>query len=155
MKKLEIEIPEGYEVDLDKSDLKKGLVVFKEVKKEYPKHVSEIDRQYHLTPSGGVYKKPDWQGGYINDVSSKKRAEAVLALIQLVELRDAWNKIDGFIADWTDVHTTKYVIYSFSGYLAHGHDCLKQYTLHFGSSETRDLFLETFRDLIETAKEFL
>ena len=38
MQKLEIEIPVGHEIDLEKSNLKEGLILFKKIENKLPKN---------------------------------------------------------------------------------------------------------------------
>lgn len=97
-------------------------------------------------------------GASINNISSASRAKAIMALMQLVELRDAWNKVDGFVESKQLVH---YFIRNTHRGFKVGHNnfhdiaTAEKRLLTFKSAETRDKFLETFRPLIEEAKEFL
>lgn len=84
---------------------------------------------------------------------NRQTAEAVLALCQLIQLRDCYN--DGWVPDWYDDRTRKFVILS---------DQLNPHTteaftanriLAFKTEELRDEFLKNFRELIETARELL
>ncbi len=43
MKTFNIEIPDGYEIDQQNSDLTKGLVVFKKIELNLPKHWRELE----------------------------------------------------------------------------------------------------------------
>lgn len=155
MKTLRIEIPNGHEIDIEKSDISKGVVVFKEVTKKYPISVKDIDRPFFIDAFGDILRGGGigYQG--VNQVSTKERAEALIALIQLVELRDAWNKIDDFEADWTDRNESKYCIINRAGKVEIEEMLTWVTPLSFGSAETSELFFEAFRDLIEKAKEFL
>lgn len=88
-----------------------------------------------------------------NILTSKEYAEAFLALMQLIRFRDIWN--EGWVADWTNVEVTKYVIrYDNSSIVSTWRTTLSS-PLVFKTKELRDKFLETFRDLIETAKPLL
>jgi len=86
---------------------------------------------------------------------TKELAEASLALSQLAQLRDYVN--GDWKPAWTADYTTKYIIYcNTSGIL----DCyegenITQHFLAFKDAETRDGFLEAYRDLIEVAKPLL
>ena len=198
MKKLQFQIPQGYE--LDKENSTEETLIYKKKENKYPMSVNEINSERRYSIQGNSvnnYCNYDCRDssitsnftlgdkspllfshiGYKSNLSTKQRAEAFLALMQLVELRDAWNKTDGFEVDWRDVHQKKYIkdkkgniesvksneLCSFSGQEIDFFDssspntfCIStSRTLHFGSRETRDLFLKTFRDLIETAKELI
>lgn len=156
MKTLKIKIPQGLEIDVEKSDIPEGVIVFREAEKKYPTSVEDINRPFYINSFGDVLYS---SGGdkYISRISTKERAEAILALIQLVELRDAWNKIDEFEADWDNEFQEKYCIINRHGNVIKDecHFPFARVILAFGSEETRDSFFTTFRDLIVKAKELL
>lgn len=159
MKSTKITPPEGWEVDEEKSSFTE--IFYKPIKSKYPLSVMELPygERFYINEHSQIYSTNKLSltrdFGDLNLCSTKERAEAILALIQLVELRDAWNRVDGFVANWEIDKQCKYSIciklnnietveYSFSNTV-----------LHFGKASTRDLFLETHRKLIETAKEFI
>ena len=155
MTTLKINIPQGYEIDVFNKET--GEVSFKKIELKYPQSIFEVkDRSWFIHSNSGIEKDNTANDSTVdrNNVSTKQRAEALLALSQLVELRDAWNKIDGFVVDWT-ANDVKYVIKGCSGKLQKDYYYNNHYILYFGSEQTRDLFFETFSKLIETAKEFL
>ena len=147
---VEIQIPEGHEIDKDNSTFEK--IVFKKIESKYPLSVKEIDdRDFYVGSSGDVWWNDD--SNNINQVSSRERAEALLALIQLVELRDACNDIDGS-KDW-DYDNDNHVIRIRNNRIGRSRWSRMYNTLHFRKESTRDWFLETHYKLIETAKEFI
>ena len=153
MKNVKIEIPKGYEIDESKSTFTN--IVFKNIKNKYPNSVLDINgRDWAIIHSGKPFKSTIYSDD-IDQVSTRERAKAFLALMQLVELRDAYNKVDGFVADWTDNNRDKFCIYSLRNELTRASLCNSNNVLHFGSAKTRDLFYEKHIDLIETAKELL
>lgn len=158
-KSLSITCPEGFEIDIEKSDLTKGLVLFKKTEPKYPLSIKEVKNRFHFIDINGViHSLSDNNSDDNNDpnnLSSESRAKAFLALMQLIELRDAWNKIDKSNIDFTNIHINKYSINVFKNVIGIDTVVGQNQVLSFGSKETRDLFLETFRDLIETAKELL
>lgn len=87
-----------------------------------------------------------------NIFPTRELAEASLALAQLLQLRDRYN--DGWVADWND-RNKKYIINIFLGKIDIDYYHNIQSVLNFKTRELRDLFLENFRDLIETAKPLL
>ena len=136
MKELKIEVPEGYQIDKEKSTFEK--IVFKAIENKLPMSVEEIpNRRFYVTESG--------YGGYSDNVtlhgkgylSTMERAKAFLALMQLVELRDVWNG---------DSERHLYLIYS---------ENRTSNLLSFKTLELRNQFSEQFKDLIEQAKELL
>lgn len=152
-KEIKIIAPEGYEIDKVNSTFE--CIKFRETKNKYPTSLKEISNRLYFINSFGAIEKVVTQHKDINQLSSKERAEAFLALMQLVELRDAWNKIDGFVVDWNNASQTKYTIIFRNSVICDDEAIHINRVLYFGSRTTRDLFSLTFRELIETAKELL
>lgn len=88
-----------------------------------------------------------------NLLPNKETAEAILALLQLIQLRDCYN--DGWTPNWKDVWVTKYCIVSDEQTLKRNTYRTTSQILAFKSEELRDQFLENFRDLIEIAKPLI
>ena len=87
-----------------------------------------------------------------NFLPTRKDAEGILALMQLIQLRDYYN--EGWRPDWTD-DTDKYAItrvYNRIGVNCYVH---WNHVLTFKTEELRYKFLENFKDLIEQAKDFI
>ncbi len=151
MKEFIIECPSGFEVDKEKSTFEK--IVFKEIENKLPMSVEEIpNRNWFIGGDGIVYNTNGIGAKDKNQVSTKERAEAFLALMQLVELRDAWN------GDWKAEFSNneiKYLIFRVRNEIMFHHNTPTNCVLHFKSEQLRDQFAEQFKDLIETAKELL
>ena len=146
---LKIEVPKGYEIDKEKSTFEK--IVFKEIENKLPTSVEEIktnSKFYYYIVSGGIEEESPCTSRDKNDLSTKERAEAFLALMQLVELRDAWNG-DSERHNWGIVMSTAF------NRVQRVVTMENKYTLSFKSEQLRDQFAEQFKDLIETAKELL
>lgn len=154
-KEFKIKVPEGYEIDKDKSTFEK--IVFKKVENELPKSWED------LKVVEGFYVDED---SYIHDCSrvdavrenksifpTSREAEACLALARLCQLRDRYN--DGWKPNWAMYKTEKWCIEVVNYKITKN----TYYTIHrvlaFKTKELRDKFLENFRDLIETAKPLL
>lgn len=91
-----------------------------------------------------------------NHLSTKQRAKAMLAFIQLIRVRDYVN--GDWEADWREElrgRENKFIIQYANGNLLCGCEHLYSHPLHFKTKEIRDQFLTNFRDLIEEAKEFI
>lgn len=147
-------IPDGYEIDVDKSTFEE--IVFKKLSPEYPLSVKEIShrRDVFIYNNGEVHTiDVTLRNHDINNVSTKDRAYAFLALMQLVELRDAWNHIDGNVS--FRHNAPNYCIVADGKYIRRDTFQFYYRVLHFRKRETRDLFFETFKDLIEQAKELI
>ena len=93
-KELKIEIPQGYEIDRQKSTFEK--IVFKKMPEnpktweEYCKLTKGINSNYANATTNMVYK--DRYTGAYNEFATKKRAEQFIALGKLLQLRDYWVK---------------------------------------------------------------
>lgn len=87
-----------------------------------------------------------------NVFATKEQAEASVALAQLSQLREVYR--NGWVPDWSD-DELKHCI-GFYEYETHKQTYLGTSTfLSFQDEETRDLFLENFRDLIKKAKPLM
>ena len=153
-KEMKIQVPEGYEIDREKSTFEN--IVFKKAGRKLPKKWEDL------------YMVKGWFVDFHSDVvttnimhtadsvknrfPTKEEAEACLALAQLCQLRDRYN--DGWKPDWNDVNE-KYIIYFHADKIIRGDTCRAQSVLHFKAKKLRDKFLENFRDLIEIAKPLL
>ena len=85
-----------------------------------------------------------------NVLPSGEKAEAILALCQLIQLRDCYN--DGYKPDWKNPRQEKYTIYYNTNYPDKGTNCVSVRALAFKTKELRDEFLDNFKDLIEKLK---
>ena len=130
---------EGFEIDVENSDLKNGKVLLKEVKSNYP---SEFE--YDIKRDG---KTVNWS-------LSEKYADKLNTLDTLICLRDEYNKIDGFEEgfrfgkeNWcitpNEIKLKITLYYSINR------------IMHFGKEETAELFLKNFEEQLEQIKEFL
>ena len=128
---------EGYEIDLENSDLKNGKVLFKEVEKKYP-DVFALPKIINL------------DGLYV----SKKYAEKLDILHNLLCLRDEYNRIDGFTEGFI-FNKDNWCITNYNNqfYLSKWESSSK--IMHFGKEETAELFLKNFKKQLEQIKEFL
>lgn len=154
IKEVVIEIPEGYIIDEEKSTFTK-IIFKKDSKKMLPKTWEELQRVK------GFYVSSDCHINSFdsicdtsakNTVPTKELTEAMLALCQLLQLRDSYN--DNWVANQNNT-TPKYCIEI-------NHDSLHkevysntQKVLHFKRIELRREFLENFKDLIEIAKSLI
>ena len=151
---MKIQVPEGYEIDREKSTFEK--IVFKKEERKLPKKWEDlyevkgwfVDFHSDVVTSGSMRTADSVK----NRFPTKEEAEACIALAQLCQLRDRYN--DGWKPDWTDF-TMKPSIYFHKEIATAGENCNERNILYFRSEKIRDEFLENFRDLIETAKPLL
>ena len=155
-KKLKINIPEGYEIDKEKSTFEE--IVFKKVGDslaELPKTWEEYCKQTRNSPS--YYRNECYKNsvvtsvftGVYNEFSTEERVKQYVALGRLLQLRDYWvgnlkNNSNNFAA----------VIYHFDGEIVNTNVSKKRsssYSLTFPTREIAQKFIECFKDLINEA----
>lgn len=162
-KEMKIIPPEGYEVDEENSTFE--CIKFKPIKPQLPKTWEEFC-ETHLVKPGECYIG----SGAYSDITkityknirkampmtmlpSLEDAKAMIALCQLIQLRDCYN--DGWQPDWTNEYFNKWCIEVFKGQINKTTHSVVTRVLTFKSSVLRDEFLENFKDLIEIAKPLL
>jgi hypothetical protein len=154
-KEMKIQVPEGYEIDREKSTFEN--IVFKKVENELPKSWEDlyevggwfVDFHSDVVTSGSMRTGDSVK----NRFPTKEEAEACLALAQLCQLRDRYNS--GWKPDWKNEKELKYVIEIFWGNIVkREYDC-RYKVLAFKTEELRDEFLKNFRELIWIAKPLL
>lgn len=154
MKEVKINVPEGYEIDKDKSTFEN--IVFKK-KNELPKSWEDLESV------SGCWISGDCDLIEINNLTTpatknifktSEQAKASIALAQLSQLRDVYRQ--GWLPDWNDATEHKWII-CFKGE-KDIHICrewLNNEFLSFEEEETAELFLKNFIDLIEQAKPLM
>ena len=153
MKELKIEIPEGYEVDTEKSTFEK--IVFKPIPLKKPAWADfGVVKGYYVTTYGTIYETNDLLGTEANQNTwpTLKEAKACLALSQLCQWRNKYN--GDWTPDWRD-ESTKYIIYGGMSGLTKGSGDAFPYVLSFKTKEIRDKFFEDFQDLLLTVLPLL
>jgi hypothetical protein len=162
MKEVKITPPEGYEVDKENSTFE--CIKFKPINPPLPTTWEEFCvtnptkvGEAYVSNDSSITQVSDQQTRfpYINGniLPSKEYAEAMLALCQLIQLRNCYN--DGWEPDWTNGNECKYIIYCTYGKIIVGTHYISCSILSFKTKELRDTFFENFKDLIETAKPLL
>ena len=142
-KEIKIEIPQGYEIDRQKSTFEK--IVFKKIDNT-PKTWKEYCRLNHLkdsfSPEYGNCSAECFHTGSYDEFHTKERAEQFIALGMLLQLRDYW------VGDWKINSDNIYVIYkNVIMAVVHNND----FPLAFPTREMAKRFKECFKDLIKEA----
>ena len=143
-KELKIEIPQGYEIDRQKSTFEK--IVFKKI----PENPKTWEEYCSLMKGKTVYYTncntitvsgfSDAHDKFVN----KKRAEQFIALGKLLQLRDYWVKRSKF--------KDAIGIFTWSEGVIVTHNCdINDFALTFPTQEMADKFITCFRDLIKQA----
>lgn len=134
---INIKPKEGFEIDLENSDLKNGKVILKAVKEKYP------DR--FIIP-----KKINVEEVILSEIYARK----LDILDILLCLRDEYNRIDGFEEGFR-FGKINYCIYNHTGKLTLSSWINVNKIMCFGKKETAKLFLKNFEKQLEQIKEFL
>lgn len=132
--------------ELEKKRLPKSWYDLKEIVGYYTNSDSEV---VACMKSNGAYAN----GPNKNVFATKKEAKASVALAQLSQLREVYR--NGWVPDWKDGSEFKYSIFFMGNKIIEETLTTASVFLTFQDSETRDLFLENFRDLIEKAKPLM
>lgn len=155
-KKLKINIPEGYEIDKEKSTFEE--IVFKKVEDPFAK-LPKTWREYRNCTIG--YKSYFWDNsveshsissfsGVYSEFSTEERVKQYVALGKLIQLRDYWTN------NWkNNLNSLTFVVFNDKN-----EESIKVYTSHFSSDypltfptkEMADEFVKCFKDLIEKAR---
>lgn len=157
--KEEIKIPEGCKVDTITTENGSVVVTFKvkdpqlpetwvEFCEKHPIEQNECFIDHNSVLSDYLCKRGrDWKEDR-NLLPDRATAKAVLALCQLIKLRDCYNQ--GWCPNWEDYYQDKFTI-EFHGNKIFS-DTTHSTVLYFKSAELRDMFLDNFRDIIEKLK---
>ena len=152
-KEINIIPPVGYEIDKENSNFEK--IVFKKISDNLPKTWEELKNisGYYISSSSEIIDSSliNARDSTKNTFPTKELAEAVLALAQLLQLRDRYNG------------DNKGFIFGKSNYcITFVDDCIEkslffhsQRVLAFRTRELRDEFYDNFKELIEIAKPLL
>lgn len=162
IKKTKIEIPAGCEVD--KTEVVNGALVVTFKERKLPKSWEEFCEMYpDYSGEYYIYPEADKKICKVLDTGGEKRtnknaellpdqatAEAVLALCQLIQLRNCYN--GDWVPDWNNRNDDKWIIC----FHHNKSDIDIRYhispILYFKTRELRDMFFGFFRDLIEKLK---
>lgn len=156
--KATIDIPDGYTlVKVSESEYK---IVKNET--ELPKSWEEFCENYPIrvgeswttadsnipVNDGGITRCRD-KNEDKNLLPNKEYAEAILALCQLIQLRDCYN--EGWIPDWENDVDKPCISLMKDEWKTIGYACFGQ-VFCFRSQSLRDKFLKNFRDLLDKIK---
>jgi len=153
---IEIDVPDGYKAEYNKDTQKIEIVkiglpkTWEEFCGDNPIKKNEyfIDEYGEITYAAEKHRATNLK----NILPNKETAEAFLALMQLVQLRDCYRQ--GGKPNWSQPYK-RYCIYCEYNRVFPFDNTFNSRVLSFQSEETRDEFLKNFRDLIEKAKELI
>ena len=153
---VKVEIPEGYNLEINGTDCKlvpKLPKTWEEFCAKYPikDGACLISTNSFIVNGVAGSSRGCWSSQ--NILPNREIAEAVRALCQLLQLRDLYN--GDWEPDWKNTHEKKYVIMVCCDKVEPFRTEAANKVLAFKSEELRDQFLENFRDLIEIAKPLI
>ena len=125
---------EGFEIDLENSDLKNGKVLLKEVESKYPSEFKDLGTN--------TFKL------------STKYGHKLSILNTLLHFRDEYNRIDGFEQGFR-FGEDNWCIENYNNKLDLDYWERRNKIMHFGKEKTAKLFLNNFEEQLEQIKEFL
>ena len=158
---IEIEVPDGYKAVYNEDTQRVIIIKVEKAKVELPKSWEEfcknnpvkknecfIDGNGEITYAAEKHRATNLK----NILPNKETAEAFLALMQLVQLRDCYRQ--GWKPDW--------IMGGYNAVITHGRHSLTSDYNYWGnrilSFQTEGIcyeFMENFRELIEKAKELI
>lgn len=159
-KERKITAPDGCEIE--KVEIVDGVAVitFREKERQLPKSWEEFcemfpvkGEEFYFNQAGGLGSISNCKRASITDndlFPDRATAESILALMQLIQLRNAYN--GDWVPDWTKYNEDKYVIDVQQGYFYADLYNFSMSLLYFKTAELRDEFLRYFRPLIEKLK---
>lgn len=147
-KEVKIEVPQGYEVDKEKSTFEK--IVFKKVNplSELPESWEEYCEQtknrtyYTYSPYNESHVNETAAHGFYGEFSTKERAEQFIVLGKLLQLHDYW------VGNWKRNSDNIYIIFK-NVIIATVNN--NDFPLSFPTREMAERFKECFKDLIKEA----
>ena len=155
-KKLKINIPEGYEIDREKSTFEE--IVFKKIEdplaklpktwEEYCKQTKDCESYFHTRYLKPCIRESSFDGIYC-EFSTKERVKQYVALGKLLQLRDYWvgnwkrnsSSLDNTYLIYNDGVRDTVVARIYS----------ENFPLTFPTKEMAEKFKECFEDLIKKA----
>ena len=160
-KELKITIPEGQEIDWQES-AKQEKIVFKKKDtkpRSWEEYCKNFKGQYYYIQNNrdniATSFIPNGYGlisAYKNYIPSKELAEAFLAMMQLMSLRQAW--IGDWKPDWKNPDIKKWCII-FECELKVSYFYSNSRALSFPTIEMAVDFMNYFKDLLEVAKPLI
>ena len=162
-KELKIQIPEGYEIDKEKSTFEKIVFKKKDTKprswEEYCNlQIINNKKGYCINSLASNIDEVHWDhctdaDSWRNVLPSKELAEAFLAMMQLMSLRQAW--IGDWKLDWKEKHFNKWcIVKSMDKFCVDVYSCLSR-PLSFPTMEMAEEFSVRFKGLLEIAKPLI
>ena len=148
---MKFNIPEGKEIDLEKSSLEKGEIFFKDKEVEGVKKWEDLGevKGFFINKESMIHH---YKGSSVlpnkNISPTKQDAESSLALAQLLQLRK--RDVGYWVADWSkDNDQDKFIIEFFNGEIGVDSVFYQHQILSFPNKKMAETFLSNHKELIE------
>ncbi len=145
-----IEIPNGYEIDKQKSTFEN--IVFKKIEKKLPEKWSELETidGFYVNRCSEIHRADCYVGiANQNVFKTKEQAESSITLAKLTQVLAVYNE------GWEqELHEDGYIIYFVNNDLKIYLNC-NPFFLKFQSEEKAELFLKNFKEDIIKASPLL
>ena len=156
----EIMLPPGWEID----KIENGKIILKEVQNSLPNTWEEFcethlvtEQEYYISERSSIIgctrNEPRLVNEDRNILPDKHTAEALLALAQLIQLRDCYRQ--GWKPNLCDYSTDQWKIFNNRNEVCVNFPTTPGRILSFQTEEIAELFLKNFKGLIETAKDLI
>lgn len=154
-KTINIDIPEGFVIDTQKSNLEEGRIVFKKKEVAPWREYTHILTGYCVAPDSRIIQINKSDKCFTDDINrnvfaTEKQAQSMLAMAQLSQIIQNDPRFGGPITDeeWNNEDLLKYTIVRSSDELRY--DCFSKHYhfLAFHTKEQCDLFFRENEDLI-------
>ena len=155
MEQVNIQIPEGHEIDLEKSNLAEGKIVFKKKKATPWRYTNPTVQGFYVTCLiSGITETSGpcpWHKGNENVFATKKQAKSMLAMAQLSQIIANDERFGGPITkeEWKDATVCKRLIIRQGNRIVTDYSYGNYYFLAFHTVSQQDLFLAENEDLIK------
>ena len=155
MKQVNIQIPEGYIIDQEKSDLKEGKIVFKKKEVTPWRYTNPKVQGFFVigvdSTIGETLRPLPWLEDNENVFATEKQAGSMLAMAQLSQIIQNDPRFGGPVTDeeWDDTNIEKYCISRVNNSICTELLISTYYFLAFHTQNQRNLFLKENKDLIK------
>lgn len=151
MENLKINVPEGYEIDREKSTFEE-IVFKKKAEKKWVDNTEAVVKGYFINTNSTIQGKTmGWNiSSDYNLFPYRKQAESALAYSRLAQIIEYDKRFGGRITDeeW-NTNTFKYAITRRQNFIITCEPITYYYFLAFHTREQRDLFLQENKEWIE------
>lgn len=147
-----INIPEGYEIDKDKSNDSQIKNQRSRSWNEYCERMKGKSSYWLHEVDGDIKSKYFCSEPYLSEFEDKEDVEALIAFCKLRKLRKDW--IGEWKPDWTS-YDIKFTIIIENNHIVGFINRNVSRPMSFPTREMRNEFIECFKDLIEQAKRFI